>query len=372
MTHEKDPLLSVDGNRLVIEWGPGVRGEFAAVWLADNRAEDRHVNGQRLIDIMDLPECITIESADCQSGEVCVQFAGGLPVFRRPLSWLRATLGPIYAIRPELDRHPWLEGARLDARRDFAFKTHAEFSEDSAQRGIWLRRLARDGIAFLTGVPCVEGSVLSTCALMGQVPHTNYGLLFDVRALPSPENLAFTDLGLGLHTDNPYRDPVPGFQALHVLSASPDGGDSLFADGLALAEHLRRSDADAFDVLTRTPVNFHYRSSDADLFSVKPMIEIGVDGQIRAVHYNNRSIAPLRESASDTEAFYRAYRAFAALMREPRFQLTRRLGDGELVAFDNRRILHGRTGFTSQRYPRHLQGCYMTRDSVLSNAALLP
>ena len=59
------------------------------------------------------------------------------------------------------------------------------------------------------------------------------------------------------------------------------------------------------------------------------------------------------------------------LMREPRFQLRRRLEDGEMVVFDNRRTLHGRTGFTSQRHPRHLQGCYLTRDSVLSNLAVL-
>ena len=372
MTMDSSVQLSVANNRLWVDFGEGVTGEFAAVWLADNRAEDRHANGQRLIDIMDLPDEIALERAELADGVVRVTFKGGLPPFCRPLGWLRATLGPIGAVRPELDRHAWLEGARLDATADFAWVQHERFCADPAVRGLWLRRLARDGLAFLAGMPCVEGTIVSTCSLMGEVPHTNYGLLFDVRAVPSPENLAFTDLGLGLHTDNPYRDPVPGFQALHVLKASPDGGDSLFADGLALAEHLRHTDAEAFAVLTRTPVTFHYRAADADLCSVKPLIELGVDGLIRAVHYNNRSIAPLREGVEDTEAFYRAYRAFARLMREPRFQLRRRLEDGEMVVFDNRRTLHGRTGFTSQRHPRHLQGCYLTRDSVLSNAALLP
>ena len=81
--------------------------------------------------------------------------------------------------------------------------------------------------------------MLEAMRLVGQVAETNYGLVFDVRSVPQPENLAYSDLGLGLHTDNPYREPVPGFQALHALIASPDGGDSLFADGFALAEHLR-------------------------------------------------------------------------------------------------------------------------------------
>jgi gamma-butyrobetaine dioxygenase len=48
-----------------------------------------------------------------------------------------------------------------------------------------------------------------------------------------------------------------------------------------------------------------------------------------------------------------------------------RLRDGDLVVFDNQRTLHGRTAFSSARHPRHLRGCYLTRDSVYSEAALL-
>jgi len=42
---------------------------------------------------------------------------------------------------------------------------------------------------------------------------------------------------------------------------------------------------------------------------------------------------------------------------------------GELVAVDNRRVLHGRTGFSSA--VRHLQGCYVDRDGLMSNIAVL-
>ncbi|HEX3844288.1 MAG TPA: TauD/TfdA family dioxygenase, partial [Steroidobacteraceae bacterium] len=62
---------------------------------------------------------------------------------------------------------------------------------------------------------------------------------------------------------------------------------------------------------------------------------------------------------------------FAMLLREPRFMLRLMLRAGDLVVFDNQRILHGRTGFASARHPRHLQGCYLTRDSIFSREALL-
>ncbi|MGA2343366.1 MAG: TauD/TfdA family dioxygenase, partial [Steroidobacteraceae bacterium] len=82
--------------------------------------------------------------------------------------------------------------------------------------------------------------------------------------------------------------------------------------------------------------------------------------------------APLLDlSARAAAAFYGAYRRFAALLRDPRYQLKFRLADGEIVVFDNQRILHGRTAFSSARHARHLRGCYLTRDSVYSTAALL-
>jgi gamma-butyrobetaine dioxygenase len=231
----------------------------------------------------------------------------------------------------------------------------------------WYRTASGSCAAF----PPTDAAILDAMRWVGQVAETNYGLVFDVRSVPQPENLAYSDLGLGLHTDNPYREPVPGFQALHALKSSPDGGESLFADGFALAEHLRESDPDTFARLTATPVPFHYRSKNAELYAERPLIQLDSRGGVIAVHYNSRSIAPLRLAPAETAPFYAAYRRFAALLRDGRFQLQFRLGDGELVVFDNQRILHGRTAFSSGRHARHLRGCYLTRDSVYSNAALL-
>jgi gamma-butyrobetaine dioxygenase len=235
----------------------------------------------------------------------------------------------------------------------------------------WLTDLLKDGIAFLRGLPCDEAALLNTVSPIGQVLETNYGRVFDVRSVPQPENLAFSDLGLGLHTDNPYREPVPGFQALHAMVTSPEGGDSLFADGFAIAEHLRATEPDAFRLLNQTAVPFSYRSKDADLHAERPLIQLSCDGAVIAVHYNSRSIAPLRLSAPEVAPFYASYRLFAGLLRDPQFQLKLRLSDGDLVVFDNRRILHGRTAFSSAKFLRHLRGCYLARDSVYSETALL-
>lgn len=357
---------------LTLEWADGDRVELASVWLRDNLRQDRDPgNGQRLIDVADLPLTPRIRHAALQGAAVRVEWEHEEGGASFDLDWLEAQAAAIAGARALQRLRLWLDGGSLEATRDFAWAPLAAARDDIGVQAIWLGRLVTDGLAFLADVPTEPGTLLETIPLAGQVAETNYGLLFDVRAVPEPENLAYSDRGLGLHTDNPYREPVPGFQALHVLVAAPDGGESLFADGFALAEYLRQEDPAAFEVLARTPVPFAYRSRNAALKAERPLIQLSCRGEVVAVHYNNRSIQPLPFAAEAAEQYYRAYRRFATLLREPRFMLRFMMRAGDLVVFDNQRILHGRTGFASGRHPRHLQGCYLTRDSVFSRAALL-
>lgn len=357
---------------LSIEWADGERTEYSSLWLRDNLAANRDAHsGQRLIDITDLPEQPRIRSATRENGALRIDFEGEPRAATFSFDWLAAHAPGRAPRRPELQLHTWLEGSALDARRDFAWASPATMAGTPAVRLAWLTRLLQQGLAFLQDVPAESGAILDIMPLVGRVLETNYGFTFDVRSVSQPENLAYTDLGLGLHTDNPYRDPVPGFQALHALIPSSEGGESLFADGFALAAELRASAPEDFAVLTHTAVPFLYSSRDAELYAERPLIQLSTLGAITAVHYNSRSIAPLRLPTAEAQRFYRAYRRFGTLMRESRYQLRTRMGTGTLVVFDNQRILHGRTAFSAARYPRHLRGCYLTRDSVYSETALL-
>jgi alpha-ketoglutarate-dependent taurine dioxygenase len=357
---------------LMLKWAEGSRVELASIWLRDNLRADRDAgNGQRLIDVADLPAAPRIRLAALRGTAVRIEWEDEEGGASFEVDWLAAQTAAIGGERALPEPRLWLEGNRLEARRDFAWTTVTAARDDVRVHASWLGRLVTEGLAFLSEVPAEPGAILATMPLVGQVAETNYGLLFDVRAVPQPENLAYSDVGLGLHTDNPYREPVPGFQALHVLIAAPDGGESLFADGFALAEHLRQEDPAAFEILAGTPVPFAYRSRNAALHAERPLIQLSGRGEVAAVHYNSRAIQPLPFAAEAAERYYRAYRRFALLLRDPRFMLRFTMRAGDLVVFDNQRILHGRTGFASARHPRHLQGCYLTRDSVSSREALL-
>jgi alpha-ketoglutarate-dependent taurine dioxygenase len=356
---------------LRIEWDDGTIGEFASVWLRDNLPEDRDAHSaQRLSDVTALPVEPLIRTATLADTDVSIVWDNESRVSSFALDWLYEHTGPHdRCAHPQVRR--WLEGARLSPRRDFLWRPMETLSADRLSRLEWLTRLLQDGVAFMSAVDAVEAGVLEATALVGRVVETNYGLVFDVHTVPEPENLAYSDRGLGLHTDNPYREPVPGFQALHTLVAAPDGGESLFADGFALAEHLRDCAPEAFAILTGTAVPFRYRSPQADLYAERPLIQLDCTGAVAAVHYNSRSMAPMRLPAGECRLFYAAYRQFGELLRQSRFQVKLVLENREVVVFDNQRILHGRTGFASAQHPRHLRGCYLTRDSVYSEEALL-
>src|SRR5439155_16737294 len=119
----------------------------------------------------------------------------------------------------------------------------------------WLAAVDELGFAILTGGPTAPGTVTRVAELFGYVRETNYGRLFDVRTVVDPTNLAYTGLGLGAHTDNPYRDPTPTLQLLHCLASSADGGENTLVDAFRVAQDLPRDD---FELLARLPIRFRY------------------------------------------------------------------------------------------------------------------
>ncbi|MFD0531958.1 phosphonate degradation HD-domain oxygenase [Kitasatospora arboriphila] len=241
---------------------------------------------------------------------------------------------------------------------------------DPAERAAVLRAVRHLGFAVLRGVPTTDRQVLAVARTFGHVRVTNYGELFDVRVEPDPNNLAFTSAAITPHTDNPYRDPVPTLQLLHCLENAAEGGDSGLVDGFAAADLLRTEAPEDFALLTRTPVPFAFRDRTTELHAERPLIETDALGRIREIRFNNRSIGTLRLPAADLDAFYAAYRRFAAIILRPELQLTFRLDPGDCLVFDNTRLLHARTAFDHDGH-RHLQGCYADLDSLGSTLAVL-
>jgi len=361
--------LSFTPARLRINWADGHLSDYDSIWLRENCPQDRDPrNGQRLVDILDVPPEPAIGAASQGSnGSILITWRSEAKSAWFGLDWLR---GHCYCEEHRRSRNqkPILWTAKNAG--DLLTLDYPAL-ESRKSRAQWLRALAEYGIAFLRNVPCTDGQVLQVARFVGYVRETNYGRTFDVRSVDKPNNLAYSDLGLGVHTDNPYREPVPGLQILHCLQASDEGGESVFVDGFAVAESLRTDHLQAFETLARVEVPFAFCDDTAELRARRPLLTVSPTGELLAVHYNNRSIAPLSLAPDELAQFYSAYRLFAGLLRSSAFEFRIKLGNGDLVAFNNCRLLHGRTAVQPGAAKRWLQGCYVDQDGMLSNLAVL-
>jgi gamma-butyrobetaine dioxygenase len=354
---------------LNITWADGSSHQFHYIWLRDNcpSPESRHPNGQRILETASIPADIQPRSVKLtEADEVEIIWASDGHVSRFAPTWLRQHAYP--ANRRQLSSPITLWGAELAENLPKA--DYAEVSTSPQALRSWLALVRQYGVAILHGVPVEPGAIFKVVELFGYVRETNYGRLFDVKSVTNPNNLAYTGLALSPHTDNPYREPVPTLQLLHCLASSVDGGDSIIVDGFKVAETIRQREPDKFELLSTVPVPFHFQDKEADLSAEAPIISLNHQGEVAAIRFNNRSIAPFDFEADLMEPYYAAYRTFAAMLDNPEFQVCFKLESGGLFLVDNQRVLHGRTGFSSSG-SRHLQGCYADRDGLYSRLAVL-
>jgi gamma-butyrobetaine dioxygenase len=230
----------------------------------------------------------------------------------------------------------------------------------------WLEPFLTLGFVIFEGVPSTPGMVLDVGRMFGFVRETNFGALFNVRSTPEATDLAYTAVALDPHTDNPYRAPVPGIQLLHCLVNETRGGLSTLVDGFAVARSLQDAHPEAFAILSSTPVRFKYIDAATELTASAPPIELDVSGELKAIHFSPRlDFVPAFDYAR-LDAYYQARRLFDQRLRSEAYELRFLLRDGDLVMFDNCRLLHGRTGFDVADGLRHLQGCYIDLDGPRS------
>jgi gamma-butyrobetaine dioxygenase len=231
----------------------------------------------------------------------------------------------------------------------------------------WADDLIRYGLARLRGVSLDPDLLLMLGQRIGAIRDTNFGLVWDVKANPEPDSTANTNFRLCPHTDLPTRETPPGFQFLHCVANTATGGFSTMADGLAVAAHLEAEHPEHYEALTTLHWVFFNRGPTVDHRWSGPIIDLGVAGSpltIRAFH-PVRGFPDMAEE--DMPRAYAALACFGKTAEDPRFQISYPFTPGDIVGFDNRRVLHGRDRYESSGH-RHLRGLYIDHDEIYSYA----
>ena len=356
---------------IALRWSDKSPMDLPAFWLRDNChcPQCRHPgNGQKLYEIVDLPaDLAATEALVAPDQTIKVLWSDGHRS-EYTAAWLNAH-DLVASAREARRSRPELWGKALE--HNLPVGDWPRMLLDPEAELAWLDRYSALGFGLLKNVPVRPGMVAEVGDRLGFVRVTNYGRLFDVISVPNPNNLANTSLGLGVHSDNPYRHPSPGVQLLHCLESGAPGGDTQLVDGFHAAEILREENPGAFALLSSVPMTFRFSDANAELEARQTLISVDMDGVITAVHFNNRSADWLDAPAELAGRWYAAYRAFAQILKRPELELVFKLGPGDCVVMQNDRALHGRTAFDPNLGRRHLQGCYIDRDGIESRRRLL-
>ncbi len=357
MMSEPEFVVQESPAKVFVTDASGTRTELPALWLRERCQEPESLDGptqQRLFNPHQLDADLTLVAAESLGGH-----------------WARLTFSDGHSGRYDL-RHfaddfdhddglpaprPWTSDIDFACiTRDWAtLADHGAFHEA-------LETYLRHGVIILRNVPTDGARLVEVGETFGHVRSTNFGQYFEVCSRPDSNDLAYRSVPLAPHTDNPYRDPVPGIQLLHCLTNETTGGLSTLVDSLAAAEQLRAEDPEGYRLLANVPVRFRFIDDGVELIERRPMIHLDAMGKMDGVHYSPRlDYLPLMDEDS-TRAFHRARRRLGELFTHPDYEIQFPLGDGELMMFDNNRVLHGRTAYDQNEGFRHLQGCYIDRD----------
>ncbi|MBP5857902.1 TauD/TfdA family dioxygenase [Marivibrio halodurans] len=365
------------GRAVRVVWEDGLICRYHVFWLRENAPdpETTHpVTREQALQLLEIP-------TDLEAAEAWVDAAGGLGVrwssgerSRFHPGWLRAyshgaTDGEDGAGLHALpSRVRWDAAMMADAVPRFDGPT---VLSDPAEEARWVEALHVHGLAILENLDSTPEVIETVPARLGPIRATNFGSVFDVRSKPDADSNAYTTMTLPVHTDLATREFVPGLQFLHCLANEADGGDSLLVDGFRIADDLRVADPAAFEALTTLPLTYYNKATATDYRHDAPMIRLGPDGGYEEIRWSPWLRAPVRASFEDTDRIYHGLRTIFALADDPAFTIRLRLKPGDLLGFDNRRILHGRTGFDPTTGDRWLRGCYVEREELHSRLRIL-
>jgi gamma-butyrobetaine dioxygenase len=357
-------VQTTQGTPRVLLKNPSGQTELPALWLRARSLDPSQrdvITGQRLMNPHQLPDDLHLLDARLDGKGLYLSFSDGFSGNFDPQELID---GSVLSTGSPAAR-PW----RADLQPLPLYRWPALQQEEVLHRA--LRDFLERGFLLVHETPTQADSILEIAQRFGFVRTTNFGSFFEVYSRPDSTDLAYRPVALGPHTDNPYRTPVPGIQILQCLQNETSGGLSTLVDSLAVAAQLRQEDPEGFALLSRVPVRFEYRDATTHLVSVKPMIDVDGEGHMTGVHYSPRLDDIPLMSQEDTVRYHRARKRLGQLFEDPAYELRFKLNPGEMMMFDNNRVLHGRTAFDPSEGHRQLQGCYVDLDGPRSTYLVL-
>jgi gamma-butyrobetaine dioxygenase len=355
---------------LLIDWQDGRHSAYPYIWLRHEqffplmgRPDQRQDSEFRLPED---PASLSIESTAVEQDSLIIKWTHDDSSTRHSLSALR---DQCLSSEARQQRHP--KPVLWDAKKAQEFPWFDGSDFEHAKRRLELLLQLRDyGIALVRNLPVETGTVADIAAYLGPLRNTHFGTLFDIRSLPEDQRGTGANIGatssnaIAPHADEGWRHSPPGISLMHCLRADPGGGGvSVFVDGIAAAETLRSTDPEAFEFLARVPLSFAAERNPQERFRARArVIAIDFEGVVRGIRVNDRTQSKPDLEIDQIEPAYRALGKLYEIIMAPENNFEHLLQPGEMVLFDNHRVLHARRSFDPAAGERWLQQVSVDRE----------
>lgn len=362
-----------DEKTLKVKWDNGEESEYHFLWLRDNCDCDECVTSlskEQVFEICDVPldiKPISVELGSDNMINIVWDYEEHKSSFHP--AWLKEHCYSENSRQNRIIKPKIWDKNIID--KELAVYEYEDIMNDDKVLLEWLYDQRDYGFSKIINVENSLGNVKKVANRISFIRKTNFGTIFNVESKPKANSAAYTSLRLPLHTDLPTRELQPGLQFLHCLVNEADGGESILVDGFKIALYMKEKFEEDFNALSTIPMSFYNKDKDTDYRFVSPMILTDHNGDILEIRMANFLRGPLDVDGIEVERFYKAYRRFILLTRDTHFQYFERLNAGDLIVFNNRRVLHARNEFDLESGKRHLQGCYLDTDELYSRIRVL-
>ena len=366
--------VTLSSSSVNIAWEDNQISHFHFLWLRDNCPSNEHPDArQKIFNIINVSE-------DIHPIKYFVNDIGNLEI-----KWSEGNHHSCYDVR-------WLKKHCYTIKNKQTYKSPYKFWESQFNKYLskikieyvdimksdeallkWLKLLIKYGFSIVKNSPIEKKSAFKILNRISHIRETFFKTPFEVINIPKPNNAAYTSAGLFSHTDLPFFEYAPGYQFLHCLINESNGGDSSVVDGYAVADYIKKNTPNIFNQLISTPIKF--KDNDFTQNKVRiihsPVITLDENKDYSDIRFNISAVGAFDIHPDKMKKYYSSYRKFASLVHEKKFTVNFRLQAGDILCFDNRRVLHGRTSFDPNSGQRHLQGYYMDRDEILGRLNFL-
>jgi len=174
---------------------------------------------------------------------------------------------------------------------------------------------------------------------LGPIQGWSFGAIHELKVDPEADNYLYTTHAVPLHWDGAFADEQPDLLLFRCLEADPDaGGETVFADTVALCADASRAELDAWDRRIRLSTEHRAHYGGAVLRRVLQRHPVTGEQVIRFAEPVD-DLNPLKVVMGDQVA------PLSARCRDPRWLLEHAWQPGDCLLADNRALLHGRNAF---------------------------